>query len=368
MDSTFKIIIVVLLGLAVSLVGISRCNSAPAYQEASIEHGSLKRQGGTWVLRLSGSAPERGEAAGKLVGEQIRWLLPRYLKASLGREKLPAGAAGLLSKYEKVIPEDYLAQLGALARSAGVDRDSLLAVNLAPEMFVAKGCSCLALEAGRTSGGKVLLGRNLDWQAGEYLTSLGLLVIEKGSGHAFASVTWPGLVGVVSGMNERGLSVANLVVFGEGGAAGAGMPVLFILRKVLEQADDAAGAAGMIRDLRRSVCQNYALADAESARVVESCPDSVRIRSPKDGVLAVANRRNEDKHSGANSRYAKMIRAASAGKLDLEKLEAVLSQVALGKMNVQAVIFEPQGRVLHLSISEVPAASGTWTSLPLEFQ
>ena len=368
MDSTFKIIIAVLLGLAVSLAGISRCNSAPAFKEASTEHGSLKRRGGTWVLRLSGSAPERGEAAGKLVGEQIRWLLPRYLKATLGSEKLPAKAVGLVGKYEKNIPKDHLDQLTALARAAKVDRDSLLAVNLAPEVFVAQGCSCLALEAGRTSGGKVLLGRNLDWHGGEYLKSLGLVVIEKGSGHAFASVSWPGLVGVVSGMNERGLSAANLVVLGAGGADSAGMPVMFMLRKVLTETSDVDQAAGMIRDLRRSVCQNYALADTKTVRVLESCPDSVRVRTPKDGFLSVANHLNEDKHTRTNSRYAKMIRAAGAGKLDVEKLKAALSQVALGKMNVQAVIFEPQGRVLHLSISEVPAASGTWTSLPLEFQ
>jgi len=35
---------------------------------------------------------------------------------------------------------------------------------------------------------------------------------------------------------------------------------------------------------------------------------------------------------------------------------------------VQAVIFEPQSRVLHLSITAVPAAKGSWRKLVVTFQ
>jgi len=34
--------------------------------------------------------------------------------------------------------------------------------------------------------------------------------VERKEGHRFVSVTWPGLVGVLSGMNEKGLAIANL--------------------------------------------------------------------------------------------------------------------------------------------------------------
>jgi len=121
-----------------------------------------------------------------LLVDLVRWLLLRYLK--------------------KVAEE-----LNALADAAQVDRTALFAMNLALEVLSFLACSCLATAAERSVDQKVRLARNLDWPGGDLLAEAGLVVIESGSGHRFASFIWPGLVSLATGMNDAGLAVADLM-------------------------------------------------------------------------------------------------------------------------------------------------------------
>jgi hypothetical protein len=59
----------------------------------------------------------------------------------------------------------------------------------------------------QVEGGGVLSGRNFDWPfTGPHLLDATLLLVEhRGDGPAVASVTWPGYLGVVTGVNEDGL-------------------------------------------------------------------------------------------------------------------------------------------------------------------
>ena len=195
--------------LALMVLAAPAACGPPAYKAAAVKHGSLKLHEHVWVMELSGTPTQRGDAAGQLVGDQIRWLLPRYLKKTLGSKKPSRQLIQAVKNLEPSIPKAHLEQLEALAKAARVDRDTLLAVNLAPELFAGLACSCLAVDETKSKDSTVYLARNLDWHGGSLLTSLGLVVIEPGAQRRFASITWPGLVGVVSGMNDSGLSIAT---------------------------------------------------------------------------------------------------------------------------------------------------------------
>jgi hypothetical protein len=71
------------------LLACQACASPrPAFRAGAVEHGKLHHVDGFWVLELDGTAAERGKAAGLLVGEQVRWLLPRQLKKIAGVDRL----------------------------------------------------------------------------------------------------------------------------------------------------------------------------------------------------------------------------------------------------------------------------------------
>jgi hypothetical protein len=78
--------------LAALLALVFTCGSCaspyPALRAATIDHGKLSKVGDLWVLELEGNPAERGKAEGALLGEQVRWLLPRYLKKVASVEKL----------------------------------------------------------------------------------------------------------------------------------------------------------------------------------------------------------------------------------------------------------------------------------------
>ena len=77
----------------------------------------------------------------------------------------------------------------------------------------------------------------------------------------FASVAWPGLVGVVSGMNAEGLAIVV-----HGGRAGEprtqGEPVVHGLRRVLSEARDVGEAVALLRERSPLVSHLIVAADA----------------------------------------------------------------------------------------------------------
>lgn len=359
--------VVVVAGLAAAGIGaLAWLGACPDFKAAALSHGRLFRAQGSWVLTLDGDPAQRGRAAGELLGPQIRWLLPRYLKASLGRSELTPYLRRLVRRLERQIPGPYQKQLRALALAAGVDHDELLAVNLAPEVFAALACSCLGVSPRGGPDRGTALARNLDWNEGGLLDGLDLIVVEGGSGISgrFASMTWPGLVGVLTGINSDGVAAANLVVLGRRRPIRSGLPALFVVRAALESSRSASAAAAAIKRLERATCQNYALADADDTRVLETCPDHVRVRTPDRYAVAVANGQGEDRGSPPHSRYSKMVQAASAP-LSVTRLKALMASVALGKLNIQAAIIQPRGRVVHLATRGRPAAAGPWRRIDL---
>jgi len=355
---------VFLLGLAFA----ASCASAmPPFHPGGVPHGKLSQVGGQWVMELEGTPEERGRAAGLLVGEQIRWLLPRFLKAMASVDHLSSYQKEMVAALASEVPTAHFKQLNALAEAAKVDRTTLFAVNLAPEALAALGCSCLATLPERASDGEVRLARNLDWQGGEILTGSSLIVIESGSGHRFASLTWPGLVSVVTGMNDAGLAVADLMALGTGNGKKPrpGVPVLFILRSVLERADSVDAAMDWIQKERRTIPQNYALADPSGAKVVETGATHFRIRPSTEGLATITNYWREEQGGAKDQRYGKMLSQAGSGKLGVTQLQGILAETALGDLNIQAVVLEPRSRTAQVAHGKPPVARGTWTTIDL---
>jgi hypothetical protein len=339
----------------------------PPLRAGSTAHGKLAKTGEHWVLELEGTPEERGKAAGTLVGEQVRWLLPRYLKKVLSTDRLSPAQKEAVAAIASEVPAAHFAELNAMAEAAQVDRTALYAANLAPEVLPSLACSCLATLPGRSSDGKVRLARNLDWPGADILAGAALVVIESGASHRFASFTWPGLLSVATGMNDAGLAAADLMALGTGSVAlKPGIPVLFAVRSMLEQASNVDEALAWLKSAARTIPQNYALADASGVRVVETGASYFRVREVADGIAAITNYWHEDKGGAKDPRYAKMLQAAGSKKLGVADLEAILAGTALPQgMNAQAVVLEPETRMAHIAQGKPPVAQGTWRALDL---
>src|SRR5437764_1323359 len=110
---------------------------------------------------------------------------------------------------------------------------------------------------------------------------------------AFASVTYPGMLGCVSGINDAGLAVADLTVTdaadGSPKLDPGGVPYTLALRRVLEECATVEEAERLLRSLRRTVRQNVAVCDRTHGAVFEITPRTLAVRRPDEGVCACTN-------------------------------------------------------------------------------
>jgi hypothetical protein len=344
--------------LAALLLG---CSAPAPFKAQSRPGATLHQVGEAWVLELSGTPAERGQAAGELLGEQIRWLLPRFTDKLFGADGLSESQRRTIELLRASIPPAHLTQLDAMARAAAVDENAVVALNLALEIFSPMLCSCFAVNGPSSQGGGMRIGRNLDWFGGDILQHHALLVVERGPGiQPFAHVTWPGLVGAVTGLNAAKVFAADLVVLGLRADSTAGVPVMFALRQALEQASSADAARQLLTELKRTVPQNYLVADPGQAFVLETKPAGVRVRELAGGWVGVANLLNEDTEAHPDSRYKKMQARAQAGAMGAEQVQELLLEVSMKELTVQSVVVDLASGELRLATTRRPAARGPW--------
>ncbi len=255
------------------LIGVSLLASAawPIGVRAA-EQPRVREIEGLRVVWLSGSPFELGRQHGMLLREEVRASLRntlgffrRYLKVPLIRSLLVNWwLDSTWGPSARHVPEGYLEELRGLAEGAGVPLRELHRLHAVPDRTYA--CANLAAWGRATGGGRLVHLRNLDWNIKAGVQRYAIVFVVRPTGtRAFINVGWAGFIGVLTGINERGISI------GQVGAESAdvtddGEPMVFLMRRVLEHAADLDHAADLIRTARRTVGVNYVIADAGVGR------------------------------------------------------------------------------------------------------
>ena len=153
------------------------------------------------------------------------------------------------------------------------------------------GCTAFGATTRMTGDGTVLLARNFDIEDGEALrNNLTVLRFAPPDGYAHLSVAWPGMFGVLSGVNEAGLAVALLAARSRD-TAGIGVPVSVLARRVLTEAATLDQAIAMIRGAEVFADQTFLIGSgAEDAfAVVEKTPLRTGVRGRRSRIVTATN-------------------------------------------------------------------------------
>lgn len=334
----------------------------------------LKHVNGVPVLVVSGTPAEVGTGVGALALKPARRVLgyPRDLLDHHGIGKLwPAmllAGKGMLRRF----PEDYAAELDAVRRASGADADDLVAGNTLFDVKRSLACSALMVTPQASATGGPLLARNLDYPSLGYVHEYTLVTVYRPKGKlAFVSVGFPGLVGVLSGMNEAGLCVAVLEVTevkdGETPFDARGVPYALCLREMLEKAKTIDEAVKVLEARRRTCCINVAMADANGVAVLEVTPGRVVRLAARRGVCAATNHfRSPDLAPGdadPKDGSVRRLRSLEAvrSRHDRPAVKDLLSEmgrVDQGELTLQTMAFEPAAFRLHLAVGSIPATKG----------
>jgi hypothetical protein len=217
--------------------------------------GEIREVEGVRVLRIWGSPRERGYAHGYLLGSDIIKLLDGYLgdeRISGGPQRYEASLQriGAMMKIERRYVEEMrglyegvVAKLGDKATIQALARpiryEDVVAMNCIPDS-TRMGCSSFAAWGDLTKRGATLSGRNLDWHRIPALSGSGIAIAyvsRQKTEKSWVSITWPGYVGCLTGMNADGITLSmHDVPAGPPSVPGGFTPRGLILREAIESA------------------------------------------------------------------------------------------------------------------------------------
>ena len=310
------------------------------------------------VIELSGSGDRIGTAEVARQGPAIRTLHDDYLMRFLQGGVARFVALSEANAFEAQLRPEHRAEVHALAAASHTDEREAMLGQCFLDIAQLSGCSTVALSSQASPDGVARFGRNLDfWSldvADKYTT---LFVVHGDDGrYAYASVGWPGMIGVLSGMNEHGLCLANMEV-PRSTRPPTAMPYPLLYRTVLERCRTVDEAIHLLQTTPRQTANNLMLMDAAGDRAVaEITPEGVNVRRPKGTAALISTNHQRDQDADTPGRcdrydYLHATAAADFGHVGEPAVTSMLQHVGR-RGTLQSMVFEPANRVIYLAAGQ----------------
>jgi tetratricopeptide (TPR) repeat protein len=242
------------------------------------------------------------------------------------------------------------------------------------------GCTSFAVWGDQSADGSLLIGRNLDFYAGDKFAEDKVVYFMKPEkGHPYMSVSWPGMIGVVSGMNLEGLTVT--INAGKSDVPwSAKTPISILAREILQYAKNIDEAIAIAKQREVFVSESIMIGSAidKKAILIEVSPQHFGVYEvPNTPKLVCSNHfqsdtykddKNNQKHivdSHSKYRYDRMEELLTEnGKIDTKEAVAILrdtdglNDLKIGYGNEKslnqllahhAIVFKPEQRLVWIS-------------------
>ena len=263
---------------------------------------------GLYEMRVCGGPFERGEAIGKL-GEDLLYQQEKAFADKLF-EMVPSSRYRAFLHYFITIfnrrmgasvPLEYRQEIKAMSASCTHEFDefgspyerqmqyhSAHDIGHVMQDYMLVGCTSFAVWGRESADSSLLMARNFDFYMGEEFAKNKLVLFEKpDSGYAYVSVTWPGMLGVVSGMNTQGLAVTINASKLEVPSSSA-TPISILVKSILQYASNIEEAETIASSFKTFVCESILVGSANDGRavIIEKTPSAMGVYSPDGGYAS----------------------------------------------------------------------------------
>ena len=192
------------------------------------------------------------------------------------------------------------------------------------------GCTSFAAKGARTRDGHLMIGRNFDFDAGKCFDENKIVMrVKPDRGLGFISVGWPGLVGVVTAINDAKVAI-SVNAAQSSDTRQIGTPVSLMMREVMQYASSLEQAVDIIRGTQVFVSDCYLVADGKTgeAAIVEKTPARTAVVNMDGDSLIGSNHFVSDalKDDPANLKY--MREGTSVVRYD--RMKALVESAASG--------------------------------------
>jgi len=295
---------------AITPATYSRIQIAKDYYK--VNNSWLKRnEYGIWEMYLEGNAYERGVVYGVLAKEliekqesafvnQLNTLVPNKLYQFF----LKGFVAWFNKDIYKFIPEENLKEIYGVSLSFSDKFDfigpkyyRILNYHAAHDIghalndFNLVGCTSFAVNKKYSADSSLLIGRNFDFTLGDEFAANKLLIfIKPDSGYKFATYSWAGFTGVVSGMNEKGITV-TLNASRSDIPYSSKEPISILAREILQYAKNISEAVAITKKRETFVSESILIGSGEDnkAIIIEKSPQKIDVFSSSSDLIVCAN-------------------------------------------------------------------------------
>jgi hypothetical protein len=270
-----------------------------------------RNEHGLYEMYVSGSPYERGLKAGALSKQlivdqeiaftnQIKSMIP-----SEGYLKFLKYIIGFMNRdLSDHISREYKMEIYGISQYAldsfdwiGTRYSRILNYHAAHDVghamqnMMLVGCTSFGAWANKTEDSSLIIGRNFDFWVGDAFAENKIVeFVAPDSGYNFAYITWGGFIGVVSGMNEKGLTVTinaapSQIPFG------AATPVSLVAREILQYAKNIDEAIRIAKTRKMFVSESFLIGSAidKKAVVIEKTPKKLDVYYPVDNSITCTN-------------------------------------------------------------------------------
>lgn len=275
-----------------------------------------KNSYGLWEMYLSGPDFELGVKNGVLASDLIKYQEEVFVERL--REMIPSDfyinflkqvVIWMNRNLDKHIPLEYQREIHGVALQASKSYDfigpaypRILSYHAAHDLGHALqnmnlvACTALGVSGERSADGELLVGRNFDFSMGDKFARDKIVAFyapEKG--HKFAFITWGGMIGAVSGMNNQGL-VVTLNAAKSGIPGSSKTPVSILARQILQYASNIEEAWEIAGKSETFVAESFLISSARDGRtaVIEKAPDKMALYDPGGDHLLLTNHFQSD--------------------------------------------------------------------------
>jgi len=256
-----------------------------------------KSESGLYELYVEGNPYELGLMNGKLTKELVQHQETVFNEQI--RQLVPSGFYLHCLKYfvgwfnrdlEEHVAREYREEIYGVSQAASHDFDYIASpyqrilnyhaahdIGHALQNMSLVGCTSFAVWGGKAKDSTLTIGRNFDFFVGdEFAEDKIIAFFHPEKGYKFMMVTWGGMTGVLSGMNDQGLTVT--INAGKSDVpSGSATPVSLVAREILQYATTIDEAYAIASKRKMFVAESFLIGSAKDKRaaIIEKSPDAI---------------------------------------------------------------------------------------------
>jgi isopenicillin-N N-acyltransferase like protein len=256
-----------------------------------------KSESGLYELYVEGDPFERGVANGKLTRELVHYQevvfteqINRLVPSNFYLNVLKYFVGWFNRNLQENVTEEYQLEILGVSYAASPEFDYIAPpyqrilnyhaahdIGHALQNMSLVGCTAFATWGQESEDSTLIIGRNFDFYVGDAFARDKIISFYKPtSGYKFMMVTFGGMTGVLSGMNDQGLTVTINAAKSDVPSASA-TPVTLVTREVLQYASTIKEAYDIIHKREMFVAESFLIGSAKDgkASIIEKSPEDI---------------------------------------------------------------------------------------------